>query len=136
MCIRYSYKWKFGKNIHPSVLAQWLNTFLIDCGLSHFSLHSLRQTNIAVQLAAGIPLVTVSARAGHSKPYTTLDIYAYVLKSSDTQAVQVMDTLISTGGSNHNDALVNEYKRVKEILKRLGLTSYEEYMDYLEIWEN
>ncbi|MDE6407235.1 MAG: tyrosine-type recombinase/integrase [Anaeroplasmataceae bacterium] len=122
---------EFGKNIHPSMLDKWLNIFLVDCELPHFSLHSLRHTNIAVQLAAGIPLVTVSARAGHSKPSTTSDIYAYVLKSSDTQAVQVMDTLISTGGSNHDDS-VNEYKKAKEEMKRLGLTSYEEYMDYLE----
>lgn len=123
---------EFGKNIHPSVLDKWLNIFLVDCGLSHFSLHSLRHTNIAVQLAAGIPLVTVSARAGHSKPSTTSDIYAYVLKSSDAQAVQVIDTFMSNGVSNHNDDSVNEYKKAKEEMKRLGLTSYEEYMDYLE----
>ncbi|MCM1196167.1 MAG: hypothetical protein NC310_03715 [Roseburia sp.] len=66
------------------------------------------------------------------KPSITSDIYAYVLKSSDEQAVQVMDTLMSTGGSNHNDNSVNEYKRAKEEMKRLGFTSYEEYMDYLE----
>lgn len=27
---------------------------------------------------------------------------------------------------------VNEYKKAKEEMKRLGFTSYEEYMDYLE----
>ncbi len=123
---------EFGKNIHPSVLDKWLNIFLVDCGLSHFSLHSLRHTNIAVQLAAGIPLVTVSARAGHSKPSTTSDIYAYVLKSSDNQAAQLMDNLMLSGGSNRNEDSVNEYKRAKEEMNRLGFTSYEEYMDYLE----
>lgn len=123
---------ELGKNMHPSVLDKWLNIFLVDCELPHFTLHSLRHTNIAVQLAAGIPLVTVSARAGHSKPSTTSDIYAYVLKGSDTQAAQIMDTIMIKGGSNHSDDSVNEYKRVKEEMNRLGFTSYEEYMDYLE----
>ena len=35
------------------------------------------------------------------------------------------------GGSNHNDDSVNEYKKVKEEMNRLGFTSYKEYMDYL-----
>lgn len=86
----------------------------MDCGLPHFSLHSLRHTNIAVQLAAGIPLVTVSARAGHSKPSTTSDIYGYVLKGSDTQAAQIMDTLISNRELNQEDNSLNEYKKAKE----------------------
>lgn len=123
---------EYGKNIHPSVFDKWLNIFLVDCGLPHFSLHSLRHTNIAVQLAADIPLVTVSARAGHSKPSTTSDIYAYVLKGSDTQAAQIMDTFISNRELNQENTSVNEYKRAKEEMKRLGFTSYEEYMDYLE----
>lgn len=123
---------EYGKNIHPSVFDKWLNTFLVDCGLPHFSLHSLRHTNIAVQLAAGIPLVTVSARAGHSKPSTTSDIYAYVLKGSDTQAAQIMDTLISNRDISQEDISISEYKKAKEEMKRLGFTKYEDYMDYLE----
>ncbi len=126
---------EFGKNIHPSVLTSWLETFLVDCRLPHFSLHSLRHTNIAIQLAAGIPLVTVSARAGHSKPSTTSDIYAYVLKGSDEQAVQVMDSFMINGVSNPGKSSVNEYKKAKEEMKRLGFTSYEEYMDYLEFMQ-
>lgn len=43
-----------------------------------------------------------------------------------------MDTIIIKGGSNHSDDSVDEYKRVKEEMYRLGFTSYEEYMDYLE----
>lgn len=31
-----------------------------------------------------------------------------------------------------NNDFVNEYKKAKEEMKRLGFTSYEEYMDYLD----
>ncbi|MDE7263682.1 MAG: hypothetical protein K2N64_03360 [Anaeroplasmataceae bacterium] len=67
----------------------------------------------------------------HSKPSTTSAIYAYVLKGSNTQAEQIMDIIMIKGGSNHNDDSVNEYKKVKEEMNRLGFTNYKEYMDYL-----
>lgn len=44
-----------------------------------------------------------------------------------------MDTLISNRDLNQEDNSLNEYQKVKEEMKRLGFTSYEEYMDYLEI---
>ena len=55
-------------------------------GLKHYTLHSIRHTNITLQIAAGVPLVTVSARAGHARTSTTTDIYAHALKSTDKLA--------------------------------------------------
>ncbi len=68
------------KNLERTILGRCLNTFLVDCKLSHFFLYSLRHSNIDIQLTIGIPFVTVSARTGHITPSTTSDIYAYVLK--------------------------------------------------------
>ena len=68
----------------------------IQAGLEHHSLHSLRHTNITLQLLAGVPLVTVSARAGHSKVSTTSDIYSHVVQSSDRQAAEMLDELLKS----------------------------------------
>lgn len=71
-----------GELIHPATVETWMKIVLRDSGMSHFTLHSLRHTNITLQIAAGIPLVTVSARAGHSRTSTTGDIYSHVIQSA------------------------------------------------------
>lgn len=40
-------------------------------GLEERTVHSLRHTNITMQIAAGVPIVTVKDRAGHARTSTT-----------------------------------------------------------------
>jgi integrase len=85
-----------GDTMNPTNLMHWLDAILKEAGLEHHSLHSLRHTNITLQLLAGVPLVTVSARAGHSKVSTTSDIYSHVVQSSDRQAAEMLDELLKS----------------------------------------
>ena len=62
-------------------------------GLPHRTVHSLRHTNITMQIAAGVPLVTVAGRAGHARTSTTTDIYSHFLKSSDKTAAEKLEQL-------------------------------------------
>lgn len=57
-----------------------------ETDLKHYSVHSLRHTNITLLMIAGVPVVTVSNRVGHSKSMTTLNVYADYLGSSDLEA--------------------------------------------------
>ena len=59
-------------------------------------MHSLRHTNITMQIAAGVPLVTVSGRAGHARTSTTTDIYSHLLKSSDKTAAETLEQLFDS----------------------------------------
>ena len=59
------------------------------------TLHSLRHTNITLQIAKGIPLVTVAARAGHSRTSTTSDIYSHFIKTSDENAADELDNFFN-----------------------------------------
>lgn len=43
-----------------------------------------------------------------------------------------MDTLMISEISKDNYDSVNEYKKAKEEVKRLGFSNYEEYMNHLE----
>ncbi len=84
---------EFGGKIHPSVPNGWLNDIVKKAGLPHVTLHSLRHTNITLQIMAGVPLVTVSGRAGHARTSTTTDIYSHFLKSSDKEAADKLDSI-------------------------------------------
>ena len=57
-------------------------------------LHDLRHTNATLQIAAGTDTPTVSARLGHSKVSTTLDIYAHPLKTQDRAAADDFQTFM------------------------------------------
>lgn len=91
----YLFTQENGERLNPSTYTGWLNKVLKSAGLDHHSLHSLRHTNITMQIAAGVPLVTVSARAGHARTSTTSDIYAHFIKSSDKTAAEVIDKLFN-----------------------------------------
>ena len=84
-----------GERLYPSTYTGWLNQVLKTAGLDHHSLHSIRHTNITMQIAAGVPIVTVAARAGHARPSTTSDIYAHFIKSSDKTAAAVIDKVFN-----------------------------------------
>ncbi len=62
-------------------------------GLSERTVHSLRHTNITMQIAAGVPIVTVAGRAGHARTSTTTDIYSHFLKTADRTAAQKIEEI-------------------------------------------
>jgi integrase len=83
-----------GDRVNPGIFQTWLNKVLDAAEIEHHTLHSLRHTNITLQIAAGVPITTVSARAGHARTSTTTDIYSYFLKSSDEQAAEALDGIL------------------------------------------
>lgn len=73
----------------------WLQKTLTKAGLPKVSLHSLRHTNITLQLVAGVDMKTVSVRAGHSKASTTSDFYSHFLKTPDQHASATIDKIFN-----------------------------------------
>jgi len=58
-----------------------------------------------MQIAVGVPLVTVAGRAGHARISTTTDIYSHFLKSSDKTAAEKLEQLFewhNTKGDDNN----------------------------------
>lgn len=82
-----------GGRIYPQKINDWLDKVLKSAGMEHKTVHSLRHTNITMQILAGIPLVTVAGRAGHARPSTTSDIYSHFIKSGDQHASEVLDNM-------------------------------------------
>lgn len=120
---------------------------LREANIDHYSLHSLRHTNITLQIAAGVPIVTVSARAGHARTSTTSDIYAYALRSTDRLAADKLGSIFSDEkkpaettkpvetdilSDTDEQAVMAEFKRIKSEMQRLGFETIQEYEEYLE----
>ena len=50
------------------------------------TLHALRHTHASQLIAAGLDVVTVSRRVGHSNPTVTLGVYAHLFGNTDARA--------------------------------------------------
>ena len=83
-----------GNVINPCTINSWLKDFNLKHGFKNIPPHSLRHTCITMQINAGIPIKTVSARAGHANEKITLDIYTHSLKSQDDKAAEVLNNFL------------------------------------------
>jgi integrase len=84
-----------GKPIHPDTITGWFRDFIAKTDLPQITIHSLRHTNITLLLAAGVPLRTVSYRAGHAQTSTTVNIYAHAIRTSDEIASEALDDILT-----------------------------------------
>jgi len=83
-----------GQPIHPDSISGWFRDFIRNTDLPKISIHSLRHTNITLMIAAGVPLRTVSYRAGHAQTSTTANIYSHAIHSADEMAADVLEDIL------------------------------------------
>jgi integrase len=57
--------------------------------------HDLRHTAASLMLNAGIPLIEVSRRLGHSRASITLDIYGHLIPSMHIDTAERIDELFT-----------------------------------------
>lgn len=65
-------------------------------GVPGLRLHDLRHYVATQMLAAGVPVVQVASRLGHSQPTTTVNIYAHAMPQLDRNAAFHLDDLLDT----------------------------------------
>jgi len=82
-----------GKTRVSNTLSLWLKQAQAEYGLRHISPHLLRHTNITLQIIGGVPLKTVSERAGHSDVGITMEIYTHSLKKKEIEAADIIDNI-------------------------------------------
>ena len=80
--------------IRPNKLTDRFTKLRKEVGLPDVRFHDLRHANISQQIAAGIDVRTVSARAGHSSARMTLDRYAHALPAGDVAAAAALGALL------------------------------------------
>jgi integrase len=50
---------------------------------------------LTLLIAAGVPLRTVSYRAGHAQTSTTANIYSHAIRTADEMAADVLDDILT-----------------------------------------
>ena len=71
-----------------------LQRFCDECDIEYRGLHALRHTWATRALEAGIDVKKVSAMLGHKNVVTTMNIYQHVLKESQDEVADMMNTFI------------------------------------------
>ena len=82
-----------GDTITPGTMRLWLNKLLKQNGIRLVSPHSLRHTNITIQLRNKIPPKAVAKFVGHTDPAVTLNVYSHFLQEDEDEIVNVFDNL-------------------------------------------
>jgi integrase len=60
--------------------------------------HALRHTHVSALIAAGVDVVQISRRIGHSSPTVTLRTYAHLFKNTDTAAADAIEAALRHSG--------------------------------------
>ena len=63
--------------------------------LPKVTLHALRHTHVSQLIAAGLDVVSVSRRIGHSNPTVSLGVYAHLFGNTDEKAVAVVEAALA-----------------------------------------
>jgi integrase len=77
-----------------SLTTAWAKT-VASLKLPKVTLHALRHTHASQLIAAGVDVVTVSRRLGHSKPSVTLNVYAHLFDNPDERASEVVEEALA-----------------------------------------
>src|SRR5262245_24544911 len=70
--------------------AAWAD-FAQSIGLTEVTFHALRHTHASQLIDAGVDIVTISKRLGHSKPDITLRVYAHLFRNDDSKAAAAIN---------------------------------------------
>lgn len=79
-----------------SLSSQWIATAR-SIGMPEITFHSLRHTHASMLVSAGLDVVQISRRLGHSSPTITLGVYAHMFKKTDNAAAAINDALAKLG---------------------------------------
>jgi integrase len=78
-----------------SLTTAWQKT-IAALKLPKVTLHALRHTHASQLIAAGLDVVTVSRRIGHSNPTVTLGVYAHLFGNTDERAAAAVEAALAS----------------------------------------
>src|SRR5664280_668601 len=84
-----------GSILHPQTLSGAFGRLAKAAGMPPIGIHGLRHSHASLGLAAGLPLVIMSERLGHSSVALTGDVYSHSLPSQHQAAADAIAGLLS-----------------------------------------
>jgi integrase len=80
--------------ISPNSLSVTWGAAIKRTGLPDVTFHACRHSHASALIAAGLDVVSVSRRLGHSSPVITLGTYAHLFQSTDTRAAEAIEKVL------------------------------------------
>lgn len=65
-------------------------------GLPKVTFHALRHTHVSALIAAGLDVIAISRRIGHSSPTVTLNTYGHLFRNTDAAAATAIEAAMRT----------------------------------------
>jgi integrase len=84
-----------GGYISPEAFSQHWSRTAAAIGFPEVTFHGLRHTHASQLIDAGIDIVMISKRLGHSKPDITLRVYAHLFRKDDSKAADAIDAALA-----------------------------------------
>jgi integrase len=83
-----------GALLSPHAISRSWRLFLIGKKLPRVPFHALRHTHVSVLIRAGVDILTISRRLGHSKASVTLDVYGHLIGGADAAAAKAIEGVL------------------------------------------
>jgi integrase len=80
-----------GRHLSPNAITKAWPVAMAAIGMPAVTLHSLRHTHASMLINAGLDILAISRRMGHSSPTITLNVYGHLIHGTDDRAAQVME---------------------------------------------
>jgi integrase len=80
-----------GRYLSPNAITKAWPVAMAAIGMPAVTLHSLRHTHASMLMNAGLDILTISRRLGHSSPTITLNVYGHLIHGGDDRAAQIME---------------------------------------------
>jgi integrase len=82
-----------GKPLSPNYLSILWRRATRPIGID-VTFHALRHSHASALIAAGVDVVSVSRRLGHSSPAFTLNCYAHLFRKDDSHAADAIESML------------------------------------------
>ena len=83
-----------GAPLKPHTVSRAWQRVVAAKGLPRVSFHALRHTHASALFRAGVDVLTISRRLGHSSPSMTLDIYGHLIEGADAAAAKAISEVL------------------------------------------
>ena len=83
-----------GEPLNPHAVSRAWRRVCDAKKLPRVSFHALRHTHVSVLINAGVDVLTISRRIGHSKASMTLDVYGHLIRGGDEAAAKAIEGVL------------------------------------------
>lgn len=90
----FVFTWEDGRPYNPQYVLRAFQRAAERVGLPVISFHAIRHGAATTGLAAGVPLLAMSKRLGHSSIAVTGDLYSHVVEQLDREAAEKTAALL------------------------------------------